>query len=461
LRAVELTRKLARAHPSTNRYQSDLASASLELGNTEAAMELPDEALPNFQLAAELWDTLLKASPRAVPYQQDRFRALSAIAELHQKSGRAGEAVAAMREAVLMWDRAVSDQPDDPQLRVRQADAYHRLGHLCAMLDRNAEAEHGFQRAFDAISRLTGPVADDPGNQNSRLSYIWLLAASQRKLGRAEVAERNLSLARSIADALFDRCRTIAAAVHPADRRSRGSRTRRPQSAPPSEPSSDQAQEFHIIGKAASTFSALGLEIFQAGLVAESKCLLDRSRQLVDDAAGMNVSRALSWTATASADSSRSLGADSFAIAITDLPNLNQLHDQVLADGALAPLRDPLLRYDYDLIHVLLNLRRPDELAAVTRLWLRVQGENAITWYNGACYFARSASFLPDDNPATHQRRAELVNEAMAGLRLALRLGWRNYGLTSTDPDLDSLRTRADFQAMLMDLALPAQPFAR
>jgi hypothetical protein len=30
-----------------------------------------------------------------------------------------------------------------------------------------------------------------------------------------------------------------------------------------------------------------------------------------------------------------------------------------------------------------------------------------------------------------------------------------------TDPDLDPLRSRPDFQLLLMDLAMPAEPFAR
>ena len=33
--------------------------------------------------------------------------------------------------------------------------------------------------------------------------------------------------------------------------------------------------------------------------------------------------------------------------------------------------------------------------------------------------------------------------------------------MLKTDPDFDSLRSRPDFQALLMDLAFPADPFSK
>ena len=43
----------------------------------------------------------------------------------------------------------------------------------------------------------------------------------------------------------------------------------------------------------------------------------------------------------------------------------------------------------------------------------------------------------------------------------AIALGFINASLFRNDPDLDSLRSRPDFQALMMDVVFPSDPFAR
>ena len=49
----------------------------------------------------------------------------------------------------------------------------------------------------------------------------------------------------------------------------------------------------------------------------------------------------------------------------------------------------------------------------------------------------------------------------MSLLRKAVGTGYRNVGAFRTESALDPLRDREDFQLLVMDLAVPAQPFAR
>jgi hypothetical protein len=49
----------------------------------------------------------------------------------------------------------------------------------------------------------------------------------------------------------------------------------------------------------------------------------------------------------------------------------------------------------------------------------------------------------------------------MVAMRLAVATGFDNVGHMGRDPDLDPLRSRPDFQALMMDLAFPADPFQR
>jgi hypothetical protein len=51
------------------------------------------------------------------------------------------------------------------------------------------------------------------------------------------------------------------------------------------------------------------------------------------------------------------------------------------------------------------------------------------------------------------------ADRAMAALRGAVAAGYRNLDQFRGDPDLLPLRERDDFRLLLMDLALPAEPF--
>ena len=49
----------------------------------------------------------------------------------------------------------------------------------------------------------------------------------------------------------------------------------------------------------------------------------------------------------------------------------------------------------------------------------------------------------------------------MADLRRAAAAGFRMLSLMAFDHDLDPLRSRPDFQVLMMDLSFPNDPFAR
>ena len=53
------------------------------------------------------------------------------------------------------------------------------------------------------------------------------------------------------------------------------------------------------------------------------------------------------------------------------------------------------------------------------------------------------------------------ADRAMYRLREAVAAGFRDLAHMRTDTDLDPLRSRLDFQLLMMDLAMPDDPFAR
>ena len=69
-------------------------------------------------------------------------------------------------------------------------------------------------------------------------------------------------------------------------------------------------------------------------------------------------------------------------------------------------------------------------------------------WYETACCHAAL------NGPAE-------ANRAMDRLRRAVGMGYRNFDAFRTEVALDPLRDRADFRLLILDLAMPADPFAR
>jgi hypothetical protein len=55
----------------------------------------------------------------------------------------------------------------------------------------------------------------------------------------------------------------------------------------------------------------------------------------------------------------------------------------------------------------------------------------------------------------------EQAARAMGSLHQAVVMGYRNRDAYRNEDALDPLRDRPDFQALLLDLAFPADPFAR
>jgi serine/threonine-protein kinase len=82
--------------------------------------------------------------------------------------------------------------------------------------------------------------------------------------------------------------------------------------------------------------------------------------------------------------------------------------------------------------------------------------------YNLACAHAQLADIAAE--PGSGMTAAEGRDEAeraMHWLRQAVAAGYRNVALMRRDADIDPLRSRPDFQLLMMDLEFPDDPFAR
>ena len=96
---------------------------------------------------------------------------------------------------------------------------------------------------------------------------------------------------------------------------------------------------------------------------------------------------------------------------------------------------------------------------------IRLPNKSAVDQFNIACLHGRVAAFIvAEGDGATPAQRAEVarhLDQAMAALFAAAEAGYRKPSKYAADPDLELLRSRADFQRLLMDLAFPGDPFAK
>jgi tetratricopeptide (TPR) repeat protein len=92
----------------------------------------------------------------------------------------------------------------------------------------------------------------------------------------------------------------------------------------------------------------------------------------------------------------------------------------------------------------------------------QADSDDALNLYNLACCFALASSVAdPREGPAGAGRQRADAERAVVTLRRAVAKGFASLTMLRNDPDFDSLRGRDDFQRLLMDLLMPADPFAR
>jgi hypothetical protein len=84
-----------------------------------------------------------------------------------------------------------------------------------------------------------------------------------------------------------------------------------------------------------------------------------------------------------------------------------------------------------------------------------------LEFFEAACCHATLAGLAGragSEVPAAE--REEEAARAMESLRRAIALGYRNVHALQLEPALDPLRSRADFQLMMMDVEMPDEAFA-
>jgi serine/threonine-protein kinase len=432
--ALGIQQRLVALVPGDDRLWDDLATSESGLGQVFQLLSRTEDALRCYERAVAIRGRL-KAADHAVPALLNELALdLARMGRLHHDAGRDDQAIHSYNEALTLQEGLVASNREVASYRAGLATTYTLLGISLRAAKRWDEALASYQKARQSQEAL---VAANP----SVTEYRFELAATfndvanlERALGRRQEALRDHQRALEIRQALV--------AANP-----RFVRYQRAM---------------------AASFNAIGINQAELGRPEEA---LDTFRQLRD---GMQMALAADpknidariWLSNAWHNSGNVLvkvGRPAEAV-----PAFRQAIDQkrrVLADGPKLKSRIRSLGNHYlDLAEAERALGQASQAAAT--LW-----EHRALWDGdaaGLCKLARglalcipiAAKGQPEPITAGGPGGQKYGEWAMDALKRAVAAGYHDAAGIRDDADLGPVRERADFRALVQDLAFPDFPFA-
>ena len=484
-RALALFEALSRENPADAEPQRALALSLKSLSIILMSVGRRDEALAVSGRSRELSRTVAEADPgdrqlRGEWARGERFYAMS-LASSHRP---AGEVLAAVERARSTLEAAIEAEPQSEYLQPELAEGYGALALALEAAGRPGDALAAYNRARDLGEALFRAKPEDPGTGHELVRNLGNLGIFLRESTRPAEALAAFDRAREVLEALRDANPTLI-----------------------------------LLPVASAWIDASGAEALVAlGLDAEALRALERARaareilikanpsmtrnreQLIRvhrQVADIHQRAGRTSEALASFERAREIAAslvdahpgnrdwrlDLLAI-YTDLGDLlGAMHkptealsyfDQALVIGRQlveadsstpshpSNLADTLRRRGI----VLQRCGRPAEAVSNFRQSIAVlRGQKAA---NAGDYYtvARAKSLLSAVAPEagsglTADDGRAAADEAMGTLRRAIAAGWPDAASIKTDSDLDPIRSRGDFQLLMLDMAFPNEPFAR
>jgi eukaryotic-like serine/threonine-protein kinase len=437
--ALTIRRALADARPNIAEFQSDLARTYYSDGRLLESSGKNEAALEAYGRALATIEPLARANPTAIELQRHLGDWHYATANLLGDVGRKSEAREAYARALRVLEPLARANPDLPELQSVLAGTLNNVANLLFDAGRMDEALTSYKRA----AAIEEPLAKA---NPTILQYQDYLMMHHAGIGRvlSRTGHRNEAVAS------FRRVTEIAEAVARAN---------------PANPG--------LQSNWGGTVNDLGSRLLEAGRTAEALAAYRRALEIQEPVAKANptilqyqhylanhlanIGKALSRMgrpAEAIRSYERSLKIrEGLAAAHPDNPKL--LSDAAIESMYLGSLKawegDPagglaLCRLAWERLG-----RIPKPSAANLYTMARARAQIG----------ALIAKVSPASTPGPAEPRSDHLEAAMTLLRRAISEGYRDLSYIRQDGALDPLRSRPDFQSLILDLAFPADPFAR
>ena len=434
-RSLAILSGLVEANPAVAEYRTHLADVLNDLGIIGQAEGRLPEALESYRRSLAISEGLVRDWPGDLNYRADVARLHYNIGMLHSTRGHLPEAMESFLKALAMLDELTRENPAISLYRKELADAHHQIGKLHHKLGQSDEALVSYRRGL-AIQE--GLVRDHP----TVTIYRAKLAASHDDIatllfglgdhaGSLDSTRRALAINRKLSE---DDPRVLA-------------------------PLADLAVGYTKLGYINVTLGRFADAIDDFAREAEIR---EKVAAIATTVPGdrSNLANCLNNIAA-------------LLLRMGRTPEARGRLDRAVALlEALARDHPETPEYRWRLAESYLRSGQArsagGDLAGSAADWKRAMalfrsvprliGE--YTFLMG-CTHAALAGLAGKSGSgiSAAEGEAEAV-QAMATLRRAVALGWRDLSSYQTEPTLDPLRPRPDFQLLMMDLAFPARPFA-
>jgi eukaryotic-like serine/threonine-protein kinase len=434
-KALALRQKLADLYPAVIDFQSGLAKSHSNLARVLSETGQSSEAEAEFRRALALVRKLAEENPALTAFRTGQAVIRTNLGILLTETGKLSEAEAEHREALALYQKLADDHPAVTDFRTSLGGSHGNLGGLLTEVGRPEEAEAEDRAAlaiFRKLAQENSTLTDSQRNLALSHSNLGSLLSETGKLAEAEAEYREaLALFRKLAE------------------------------------ENPTVSDFR--NNLADNHYNLGILLARTGKRPGAEAEYRKSLALFQKLAEENPARTV--FSSGLADNHKNLGI--LLSATGELPAAEAeyreavVHYQKLADDypAVADFRSGLSaslsglggiqQRDGRISEALDSLRKALTLSE------RVPTRSSGDLYNLACQHALLSGAASE--PGSGLTRAEAQAEAdlaMDSLRRAVAAGYGDASNMQTDTDLDSLRGRNDFRILMMDLAMPAEPFA-
>jgi serine/threonine-protein kinase len=381
------------------------ATLQWELGQREAADE-------NARQAASLLESLAAEQPDVTEHRSKLAYCYTLLGNLCEGPGWEARARPFFVRALAIREELARAQPDEFRWQAELAVGYHNLGQLYIFEKRYDDATREYERAIGLRRRIVRDQPSEVGHQVRLAENYQNLGLAHGAAGRSAEAAANYRQAEEVLRPLAD--------AHPAN------------------------AEYAL--PLAATYTNWGNQLAETGKAAEALPLLQRAVALADGVLRQEPQHATARHMLKNAHGTRAQA----------LERLGKFADAVKDWDRVVELAPAPYRWEYRLSRALARARAGEHVAAVAeaRDLAAQPGRTPTEHFNLACIFALASGATRGDVRLPSDRRVALAEEyatqAVGELEGVRAAGYfrDNPTLLQTDPDLESLRGRADFDKL-------------
>jgi serine/threonine-protein kinase len=416
--------------------RAELAGAYVAVGRITSEIGSKTDALEAFRRSLELYEALAQARPAEAKYREGWAEALADHGDVLGEMGRRTEAVVALEQALRLLEPIEATDLAPGRLRRRMAWAHQQIG-VIRTTDRPTEGLGPLLRARAIWGSLVAADPADARNLASMASVYQRLGYLQQAINQPEEAVRSY-------------------------REGIGFAERALRSAPKS------AQDENLLAK---LHLGLGFAYTSLGRADEAQAACRRALEILEALVRTNPSSTSYRHSFVLA--CNNVGYD-LSTAGRTVEALRTFERGLTVLEKLAAENPSVARYATDVALLHCNIGglhrkdgRPSEALSSLRRGLvsLERGPEPEAWgfYLEACLLAQCGALAAEFPRAfSDQERAYLAGSrerAMAALRQAIDTGFRMASVLQREEDFAALRSRPDFQALVLDLDFPADPF--